>query len=110
MTPGSALRDSPDPAPRPIKPGGRWHRILRAVSTRPMRCGEILDATHVSDRPRKIENRKVWWAVTRMADVGLIAHTPAGFIATASGTHMLAMTPDPGPATGASGTCDGARP
>lgn len=72
-------------------PGGRWERILRLIRRHPLTRAEIFDALRTRDTVLKVERRKIHFALSEMMRRDLIAWTPFGFVATASGVAELDM-------------------
>ena len=70
-------------------PGGRWERILGAIEHQPLRGNEIARRTRDGRYSMNVEKTKVWRAVTRMRDLGLVDLTDHGAIATAAGREAL---------------------
>lgn len=72
-------------------PGGRWERILRLIRSRPLTRAEIFDALRTDQTVLRVERRKIHFALSEMMRRDLIAWTPFGFVATASGAAELDM-------------------
>lgn len=72
-------------------PGGRWERILRLIRTQPLTRAEIFDALRTDQTVPRVERRKIHFALSGMMRRDLIAWTPFGFVATASGVAELDM-------------------
>lgn len=72
-------------------PGGRWERILRLIRRQPLTRAEIFDALRTDQTVLRVERRKIHFALSEMMRRDLIAWTPFGFVATASGAAELDM-------------------
>lgn len=74
----------------PLRPDGRWSRILEALAAGPLPQGAILKATNPGKYSRKIESLKIYTALRDMRAAGLIEHVGArGWLRTPTGEAAL---------------------
>lgn len=79
------------PSSHGYAPGGRWERILRLIRSQPLTRAEIFDALRTDQTVLRVERRKIHFTLCEMMRRDLIAWTPFGFVATASGAAELDM-------------------
>lgn len=70
-------------------PGGRWDRILRQVQDTPRSLSQIHAALQDGRYTSRVERVKIWRACCRLRDLGLIARTGRGLVATEQGVAAL---------------------
>lgn len=77
--------------PGPIRPYGRWSRILEALADGPARLRDIHHAARLPDSPHsgRVEKHNTVRALSALVKRGLVAHTEVGFEITASGAAAL---------------------
>lgn len=73
--------------PGPIRPYGRWARILDALDDGPARLRDIHRVVRTPDSPHsgRVEKHKTVRALFALVQRGLVAHCDVGFELTAAG-------------------------
>lgn len=73
------------------RPGGRWHRILRALEHEPLTLGAIFRATDPGQYDERQERSKIRRALKDMSALGLLDRSlPWGWFLTPAGVETLA--------------------
>jgi hypothetical protein len=55
-----------------VRPGGRWHRILKALQPGPMKLATLYATTQSYKHSRSVEKGKFWRAIENLEDCDLI--------------------------------------
>lgn len=69
----------------PIRPDGRWARILAALADGPMPLGEVVRAARDPAWARDTDRAKVFGALRRLAALGLTDRDQLGWFLTRDG-------------------------
>lgn len=73
----------------PLRPDGRWARLLKALERGPLDPSQLFDAIDQGRYPRWRERRKIVVALHAMASLGLTAATHYGWVRTVTGAAAL---------------------